>query len=184
MQVAEHGGALSRSSSFRGGQTSQLVNWHSPLITPRRVYNLVVKAAPKIPRSPSFSRCWPKAKKPPRKTIVSSSSKYLNSGSLHEELVSATKVATPDSKKSGHTEFRVVKHDHVISKQPSQEHVLHAMVPHEPVLHALVPHESFPCAQDSHSPAVHAKDLRQHHLPLQDEHEHVLHSQPSQKDVL
>ena len=118
-----------------GGRPRNLVINIPHLSPPRKAYNLAVKATPRIPKSPSSLKRQPKAKKPPRKTIVSSSEEDFNSASSRDESDSKTKEATPNSQKSGHSEFRVMKHDHVLSPGPSYKHVLHA----EPLLEHVQP---------------------------------------------
>ena len=137
-----------------------------PYLSPSsKAQNLAVNATSKISKSTPPSKCRLKAKKQPsRRAIISSSEEDLNSAGLRSESESTTKEATPNSQKSGHGEFCVVKHEHGLCAQSSYKHVLRA--------------------QNLHKAVLHVEDLQKHVLHAQDLHEHVLHAQSSHEVVV
>lgn len=92
-----------------------------PSSPPRKAYNLAVKAAPKVPKSPTCSRQRTKTNKPARRTIIVSSEEELTSGNSRSESDSSSADGTPDSQQSGDKDFRVVKHDRLQATPASAE---------------------------------------------------------------
>ena len=89
-----------------------------PLPQPRQTQNLVVKAAPKRPKSPSSRRQQHKAKIPPRRVYISSNQKESNSTISSNEFESASEEFTTELHNNVDGDFCVVKHDHVLHAQP------------------------------------------------------------------
>jgi hypothetical protein len=73
-----------------------------------KAQNLVMKAAPRIPKSPLSSKRRPKNKKSPRRAIICSSKKEPNLATSRSEFDSTSKVVTPNLRNSGHGVYHVL----------------------------------------------------------------------------